>query len=1075
MQMIKNWIYEKIIPIQIWILRSQQKNWVSYYAKKLIKNSQNKDKKGFFNSFSEKWFEWMHPQKWATSLFLAFSFVFTPQFVLGIFNLQNFNVIDTNFLSTIWQVLASIMGISFVIAVFLTEYSQDRTYERRAFPIYISATSMIFTVMFGLLTLMSMGINLLILNSHFKDSIWVVGVSIWNTILFFLNLILTINLYIRTYQLLSPNYFKKILVTYHRKKVLERVYKELFKRVKRNLLVQFLQDQEIEFSIFRDDYKNKTKVIVNKTFSEIQSIDDINLELLKVAVKNAKRIDTEFNKGKIIFWGLPDNQVSNEYSEIASIDENLNFKVVTKLISNSIKTKPWQSVKLESATEDLLINRDLIAVAINAGQAESVESSLGLYIETIDAFLDSLKQLGYRFTPELVNSEDTWFNRWDIFDSVYHQYIDLLQEAIKSNNSEIIKEFVNFPRRIMIKAFEYKDHFAFKRFANLYPLIYALAKQHIQDNETSNQVTNRCGLLLAEFSNHNIKYKLTDKELSFDEVKELIAYAEVILVAFSQIAKSQIDNIDYSEYRLTISTIRRLLSEFIKKHDNYKVQHLELELNYSADKKSQTDLIQKLEKEKSLNVLCISFDNLTKSALFGLGAWICHKANTGTLSNEDFPKFVKITQEEFQSLDDLNEAYIKAITMEDRQVFNWNGWEMDEWQDEAYGESKFGSIHFSSWITIFFTYCALVLTPENASNITIKPRKEIKGMLDSIKSNTKDFLEKENWVFLRNRISQMEKRGKILENSYQAAYEKQVVMEELEIIKFPISKSKIDSFITEVEKAWKIHGRLREIFTYYGKYSPKPDEFPRKKLIPFGHYVRTPKELFLENPRVGYPLWGENYGRSLAQGEDINIAAYLNKVPTKSIPLEKFDEEIEKQILNLNKKGYKPIILFGHDLYEKIHNSKKFEPSWRITKKPPEGLTNFFSGYYEAIPVFSYPGDSNSILICDFSKFGSLVQYKVDKDIPDFPLQIRIEEITETRAKEFITKNPKLLIDSVTKSELSEEEALRKIQQEVILAIWEKFDVEDIDLNAGFIIRFKDTKKKISNKNSMLKKKSKKR
>lgn len=1069
MKVIRNWVHEKIIPIQIWIAYSQKKNWVSYHAKKIIRNSQTKDKKGWFKLFSEWWFEWMHPQNWVISLILSFSFIFAPQVILGTLYLKNLDFIDIDFLSTTWQVLASIIGISFVIVVFLTEYSQDQTYERRAFPIYISATSMIFTVMFGLLTLMSMGMNLLILKSPFKNSDWVTGVSIWNAALFFFNLILAINLYIKTYQLLSPNYFKKVLITYHRKKVLERVYRELFKRVKRNLLIQFLQDQEIDFSPFRDDYKNKTKVISNKLFSKPQAIDDVNFALLKIASQNAKKIDAEFKKDKIVFWGFPDNQISNKYPEIASINDNLNLNLVTKPLSHSIKTKSWQSARLESATEDLLINRDLIADAIKAGQAENVESSLGLYIETIDAFLYSLQQLGYRFTPDLVNTEDSWFNRWDIFDTVHHQYISLLKEAIKSNNSEIINEFISFPRRIMMKAFEYKDHFAFKRFSNLYPLIYTLTKRHIQDNETSKQIANRCGLLLAEFANFNIKYEIAEKELSYDETKELIAYAEVILVVFSQMAKNQVDNADYSEYKLTIPTIRRLLSEFIKKYDDYKIEHLELEIKYSTENKLQTELLQNLEKEKSLNLLARNFDNLAKSALFGLGAWICHKTVNGTLLSDDFEKFIKITCEEFKNLDTLNESYIKAISMEDRQIFNWNGWEMDEWQDEAYGESRFGSIHFSSWITTFFSYCALILTPENASEIIIKPSQEIKGMLDSIKSTTKDFLESNKWAFLRDRITKIEERGKILENTYQKAYEKQVIIEELEIIKSPLSVSKINSFILEVEKAWQTHAQMRQLFTYYGKYISNPNNLPAKNLVPFGHYVRNPKELFLENPRASYVLWGENYGRSLAQGEDTRIAAYLNKLPTKSTFLRNFEKEIKKQIIKLKSKGYDLIILFGHDLYQRFHESPNYDPAWRITKNKLAGFPSF-NGYYDEIPTFSYPTES-SILICDFSKLGKLVQYKVDKETSEFPLQIKINEISQSRAEEYLRKNPKLITDSTTSKKLSKDEALRKIQLDVELAIWENFDVEDIDINAGVIIYFRDLKDEGKNTKSTKKKK----
>src|SRR5437868_5769013 len=108
MTQLRMWISEKFIPLYIWIAYAQKTNWVSYHAKKLIKKYRQKDKKSFTQKVSEKWFEWMHPQNWKISFSLSLLLIIVPQFLLGAISMQNFTFIDSDFLATVWQVLASI-------------------------------------------------------------------------------------------------------------------------------------------------------------------------------------------------------------------------------------------------------------------------------------------------------------------------------------------------------------------------------------------------------------------------------------------------------------------------------------------------------------------------------------------------------------------------------------------------------------------------------------------------------------------------------------------------------------------------------------------------------------------------------------------------------------------------------------------------------------------------------------------------------------------------------------------------------------------------------------------------------
>ena len=1004
---------------------------------------------------TEKWFEWMHPQKWRVSLGLALSLILIPQVALGIFPLQCLSFIDENFIATVWQVLASIIGISFVIVVFLTEYSQDQIYERRAFPIYVSATSMIFIVMIGLLTLISMGINLIILKSPAKNLNWVNGISLWNTILFLINLILTINLYIRTYQLLSPSYFRKILVSYHRKKVLDRVYQELFKRVKQKLAIDYMEQLEIDASIFRSNHHNtKISVTIPKTVSEPQVIDDVNFGMLKIATRNARKIVSNFNKDLITFWGVPGNNISNEKAEIALISHELNQKRVTDFLSHSIKTAPWISKRLESASEDLLINRDLISIAIASGQAENVESSLNLYIETIEAFLDSLKQLGYRFTPDLVDTEDGWFNRWDIFDTVLQQYVGLLRDAFKSNNIGIINEFVSFPRRVMEKAFQYQDHLAFRRFVNLYPLIYSLTIQHITDKQTIDQIKERCGLLVAEFANYRIEPKFSEDYIGEKEAEELTAYAEEILAMFSQLAKYQIDNRDFVHYRLTIGSMRRLLNEPFTNYGDFKIDHLGFQIKFAEDEKIKEKLTKQLQDMTKLNRKLTDLRNLQRAALFGLGTWVCHLLDKENITGDDFGKFSQPINQEFNNFKILSEGYIRAISMDDRHRFNWSSWEMDEWQDEAYGEGKFGSMHFSSWLSFYFTYRALELTPENPeSTIDIEPTSNTKGILDSTKGNIEHFKGNEAWRPIVNGLGNFNLRSEILEKSIAIAHSKQLVFEEIDLVQSPINDDKVNDFLNDVEKTWQETGKMRRLFIEYNRYIPKPNVAPPKEIAPFGFYHRVPKGAFVDQPRISYVGFGESYGRGMAQGEDKIICAAFNKLPTVQASLSNFNDAILRELLVLQAKGLNPIILHGHELHRQFNETKYFEPYWRSQKSTPNNLKNI-SGFFKDTAVISTTIGSKIVVIFEPAIFGDLVQYKVDENKSDFPLSFTLTEISEERAKKYIVDHPEFTKHPESGVELLEDDALRKVRQNIELALWQKFDIENIDQEAGVVINF---------------------
>jgi hypothetical protein len=168
-----------------------------------------------------------------------------------------------------------------------------------------------------------------------------------------------------------------------------------------------------------------------------------------------------------------------------------------------------------------------------------------------------------------------------------------------------------------------------------------------------------------------------------------------------------------------------------------------------------------------------------------------------------------------------------------------------------------------------------------------------------------------------------------------------------------------------------------------------------------------------------------------------------------------FDQVLQENIERLRAQGFNPIILYGHKLHRQFFESKNYEPRWRSTKLVPKGL-EFLEGFFKDTFVFRFPVEPNCVVIYDPARFGEFVHYKVDEDKPDFPLSISVNIISEEKAKEYLVKNPDLAKQLDTGEVLSEKDAIRKVQQHVELAIWQRFKIENVDKKSGIVIKFDD-------------------
>jgi hypothetical protein len=536
-----NWL-DWITPIQVWwIGHFYPRTWAFNLSKEIIRKERPKKSGNFLEVLKIKWLAWMHPDQWKISLLMIFVIIALPQvllaLVLNYYSLPQLGIWENssegqNTLIAVWQVLAALIGITFVIVVFLTQYAMDRQYERRAFPLFASNTWMIFCVMIGLLTLLSMGVNVLLWGMAIDQTRSGGGTvfefleytTLYHFILFAVNILLTVRLYVVTYMFLSPVHFRQKFRENLQVAVKEEVFRELRRRIARNLVQEIYKQEGIEQG-FLDHYPNKVLVSLNNLTREIREVVDVNLRILEIAARRASVIESGKSRSSIIFLGDIGHRVSAERPQIACVSPMINQPRVIHLLQNAVRLAPIPDRRKSNLSDELLLNRDLMTIAIRNGNAEEVENLLSGYVDTLNSFLRAFNSVGLSYSFEMAHKDTGFFEDWPFISEILKQYINLIDLAFSSDDPEIVKHFSHFPLQVMALAFQERDHLLFRRFSNLYYVIYVRGPRHIQESSLRQRIVNQCCSILKEFDHYRIAHAVENAANLDQEISYLTDYS----------------------------------------------------------------------------------------------------------------------------------------------------------------------------------------------------------------------------------------------------------------------------------------------------------------------------------------------------------------------------------------------------------------------------------------------------------------------------------------------------------------------------------------------------------------------
>lgn len=1065
------WI-DFVTPLEVWwIVRFKRNSWATTRANWVIRETQPRSINNIISGFNNQWNEWMRPKNGLKVVLIALIIVFLPQIILTISQLEliqtpsvlweNPNALQST-LTTFWQVLASLIGIAFVIIVFLTQYSVDRRFERRALPLFASRTWMVFTVVISLLALLSMGINVLLFNilpaNQNPQGIFnlelVISITFYNLLLFAGIILLIIRLYILTYKLLNPEYFRDELRKYIQKIVTDGVNAELRNRIAKKLIIDQCNQYGITLSYF-GNYPTKIQVNIPGLSRNLSEINDVNLHLLKLVGTRARKITRKENNKNVIFNGELERRLSAENPQIAYLSSNLNSRQITFPLQMSIRLDSISNRNQSNLVSELLLNRDMMASAIRNGNSDEVEKLLNLYLDTLRSFLHSLEAVGLSYSFEMAQEELSIFTDWPFISSISEQYVQLLDLALKSDDTQIIQNFISFPLQIMALAFHERDHLLYRRFSNLYHIIYVRAIRLLENSDLLNFVKDRSWRILLDFDQYRISRAIENSLDLNQSIDILTNYSIQILLVLNRLLKSSMDHQDWEQYRYYVLAMRQIYKEVDGKHDQGYLDLLDMQKEQIESQEIPEDFKREYHRTQEIVEYKSRLDDIRCVLIMGIGAWLIHLFETKRLTSTDLFDRLASVAVGFLSAEKLYEAYsIYLHSIKIQNLTEWASWELDE-KPETPGEPTVGALAFDSWFARYYVIRMLELMPtsKEMAQPQLKPFANGKGTLDTVMNQLSYLQETPIWQdYLKTNQQDYKFRENILVNIHQAAADQQQILEEIELVNQPLDQEKIRIFNEDVEKSWHESATLRSLFVYYNKYEQRPEVDPPENLHAYGIRELTDKGAYVQQNRINYPDWGGAYGRNLAIIEENLFIPELVRFNSTTVLENDIVSALQKVLADMKAAGYSPIILSERSvLFELLYKLPLFQARWRKQNDTVEQLGAI--GLYEDSLVFDLGGlTGKRLVIVDIKAFATLVQYRPNEK-ENFPLHISIEEINLERARGILERNPDWALHPETKEELSEDAALRRIQQHVHVQIWERFKLEDIDQNAGRVIR----------------------
>ena len=501
--------------------------------------------------------------------------------------------------------------------------------------------------------------------------------------------------------------------------------------------------------------------------------------------------------------------------------------------------------------------KDQFSAAIMNSRTGEVEELAKLYIGLSEEFLEQMLRFGGGYTAEQAHKErHTLLSGWQQVRWLSYDIRDLMEQAIKTKNQEIIREVVYIPIVIARRATEKNDHYLFQEFIGFSQLIYSFALRE-EDEKLRKFLIDRSWRYLKEIADIYIEPRLRKDDLEDGEMKSIRDFSIFFLITFQDLIKSAFDNNDFESFQLFKDAAIKLFKHFSPSEAVVSAHSLEWYLkNPSLTTEQKEKYTVALEKQKERENIEKEICDRKNQMMFGLTSWILehfvrHKEDAGT------KKFYEEMQKTLpKDIVELTDIFIQCHSFETENFWGWGWW-------EVVSDGDVHSIQVLEKLEKVYAINALkILSAKNAdeiASIKLPPSRDLsylaEGVRDLIKTLDNIKANPQQWEFVVDALAAA--KTDALKGIIEKAKEEQEKEEMESKRKQPISQEKVEQFKVSVVREFDKTIRIESFFEYLGLYKDKTSEVSEiSKKTRFGVNTVDDKAVFLKDWHIHFGDWG---------------------------------------------------------------------------------------------------------------------------------------------------------------------------------------------------------------------------
>lgn len=864
------------------------------------------------------------------------------------------------FVSSLWQVSATVISIAFVLLILIVEVihrSVHGEYLWRQFA-RSSALFMVTAFLLGAIVAIGAGAFWLIPTTGWAPvpSARLSNLVLLDILLFAMSLAAVLWLYVNVFRFLNPGFVHRLAVESVSKAVREELSGALRAKVENHILGEeckslgFLRDPgATHWGQMQPVHLDAPRVVIDVNLRELRKLSDMLTSTTEpraiVAVSPGQRLTRDGNVGVLIR--------QEDRGEKVEAQARRCFKMGR---GGGVRRRDLQEA-FAALTEQAMR-------AIEMGRQEQFRSTLNALAEPIRVALETLGSYGIAFDPE--TAQNIFPFEWPALERPLREYERIVEAAARSGDSDIVVEAAYWPYRVMRLSVEERDHYYFREAVRYFPYLYDLSRGEVPDRSRT-LLAHRAWSHLKDFGFLEITSRLRGSQDS-GLLDALRSYSAELFLAFTNLLRAAIDAGD-----------REYFSEAA--HGFWQAVNIQ----FATDSPGIAfDLTQRdpfagasgeLGDTKAAALVYIA--DRRDALWFSLGAWLCHRCARSDLSPDHCHELFEELAKPFQDFRRLWRAFNSALSTESDDRLPLSRWEMREHPSE-----EMVMLRPEADLALFLTLVALRNIPSRASERvrSLPAVREARWAKSQVTAALEQFRSgRERWMTVIGERETADQEAEI-EALMDAAEADEEQRERLRIMEQEVSASKLGEFKADFLEAWASSGLMRGLFMNVDGVEYVRESPPNLRVQRFLSLMS--KGPFVDDPgRTHWSSVGRNFGAGMADGENQTVYQAIRKGAPSSRPGRvAVGTKLTGIIERLGERGTVPDVILvngGWVALEHLREDSEFVPSYVSGEDRPW----HFQGTFKGIPLHMiYLSDEPEFLVVSLRAVGRLRQFLAESE-----------------------------------------------------------------------------------------------